>query len=160
MAAALVAGLVEPLGFQWLNHPNQVEYVQPLAGGPAGAFGRYDLDYWGNCMLQSMERLARQHPQQRVRVTGWPLVVADERESVSLVRRRSWSGGGSAGTKVPACVQDGPTYSIELARGRREQVFELESMPDVSDRVTTADGAVLCVTRAAATPLPQSLFEN
>ncbi len=51
VAAALVAGLVEPLGFQWRNHPNQVAYVQPLAGGPAAAFGRYDLDYWGNCML-------------------------------------------------------------------------------------------------------------
>ncbi len=53
-----------------------------------------------------------------------------------------------------------PTYSIELVRGRRDHVFELESMPDVVDRVTTADGAVLCVTRAAAKPLPQAVFDR
>jgi hypothetical protein len=145
LAAALVAGVVEPLGFQWRNHPNQIAYVQPLAGGPAAHFGRYDLDYWGNCMLQSMERLARQHPQQRVRITGWPLVV------LQMNARRF---------PTLDVVDGAATYSIELLFGRREHVLELESMPDVIDRVTTADGAVLCVTRAAATPLPQAVFDR
>jgi len=154
-AAALVAGLVEPLGFQWRNHPNQVAYVQPLAGGPAAAFGRYDLDYWGNCVLQSMERLARQHSQQRVRVTGWPLVVLQM--NAGRVPTLEVVDEGEA-AKPEQKIR--PTYSIELVRGRREHVFELESMPDVVDRVTTADGAVLCVTRASATPLPQTIFEN
>jgi len=36
----------------------------------------------------------------------------------------------------------------------------LAAMPDVVDRVTTADGAVLCVTRASATPLPQTTIGN
>ena len=39
-------------------------------------------------------------------------------------------------------------------------VYALQSMPDVVDRVTTADGAVLCVTRAAATPLRQTTIGN
>jgi hypothetical protein len=154
-AAALVAGLVEPLGFQWRNHPNQIAYVQPLAGGPARAFGNYDLDYWGNCMLQSMERLARRHPQQRLRVTGWPLVVLQMNAS----RFPALEVVDGAETAEPE-LKFRPMYSIELVRGRRDHVFELSSMPDVVDRVTTADGAVLCVTRAAATPLPQSLFKN
>ena len=145
MAALLVIGVAEPLAFQWRNHPNQVVYIQPLAGGPAAAFSRYDLDYWGNCMLQSMERLARQHPQERVRVTGWPLLV--------LQMNRS---------RFPTLeVVDGAAaYSIELVRGRRGHVLRLTSMPDIVDRVTTADGAVLCVTRASATPLPQTVLGN
>ena len=41
-----------PLLFQWRNHPNQAVYFNALAGGPRGAFGRYELDYWGNSLLQ------------------------------------------------------------------------------------------------------------
>lgn len=143
VAAALVAGVAEPLAFQWRNHPNQVAYVQPLAGGPAAAFGRYDLDYWGNCMLQSMARLTLRHPGQHVRVTGWPLLVLHMNAS-----------------RFPQMevVADAAAYSIELTRGRRDHVLQLESRPDVVDRVTTSDGAVLCVTRAAAAPLPQTAF--
>ncbi len=109
VAAVMVAGLVEPLAFQWRNHPNQIVYVQPLAGGPAAAFGRYDLDYWGNCMLQSMDRLARQHPQERVRVTGWPLVVLQ-------------MNGSRFPTLDVVPESDRPAYSIELVRGRRDHV--------------------------------------
>jgi len=145
VAAILVAGLAEPLVFQWRNHPNQVVYVQPLAGGPAAAFGRYDLDYWGNCMLESMARLAMQPQRQPLRVTGWPLLVLQMNAS-----------------RFPGlAVVDGSSqaaYSIELVRGRRDHVFALKGMPDVVDRVTTSDGAVLCVTRTAATPLPQTAF--
>lgn len=144
VAAALAAGLVEPLAFQWQNHPNQMAYIQPLAGGPAAAFGRYDLDYWGNCTLQSMQRLARRHPQQRVRVTGWPLVVLQM--------------NSSRFPTLDVVEGEGATFSIELVRGRRDHVLQLDAMPDIVDRVTTADGATLCVTRAAGKPLPPTVL--
>ncbi len=160
IAAVLVAGVVEPLGFQWRNHPNQIAYVQPLAGGSAAAFGRYDLDYWGNCMFESMERLVRKHPGQQARVTGWPLVVLQMNAS-RLPTLTVVAAAEAAAPPAPLRpAHDRPTYSIELVRGRREHVLQLATMPDVIDRVTTADGALLCVTRTAAKPLPQAVFDR
>ena len=47
--------IAEPVVFQIRNHPNQAVYFTPAIGGPRGAFGRYDLDYWGNCVLEATE---------------------------------------------------------------------------------------------------------
>ena len=141
-AAALVAGLVEPAGFQWRNHPNQIAYIQPLAGGPSAAFGRFDLDYWGNCMLQSMTRLP-QTEGARVAVTGWPLIVLQ------------MDAGRFPQIEV---VPDEAAYSIELVRGKRDHVLDLAFRDDVVDRVTTADGATLCVTRRAGEALRATIF--
>ncbi|HEY2980575.1 MAG TPA: hypothetical protein VGJ22_05305, partial [Anaerolineales bacterium] len=55
LAAVLIAGLLEPLVFQLRNHPNQIVYFNQFVGGPRGAFGRFELDYWGNSLLQAVE---------------------------------------------------------------------------------------------------------
>jgi hypothetical protein len=156
-AAVLVAGLVEPVGFQWRNHPNQIAYIQPLAGGTSAAFGRYDLDYWGNCMLQSMARLPRQEGAS-LAITGWPLVVLQ------------MDAGRFPGIAVVAEAEplepqlqlrptyQRPAYSIELVRGTSDHVHDLASRDDIIDRVTTADGATLCVTRRASEALPATIF--
>lgn len=149
VVALLAIGLAEPLWFQWRNHPNQIAYVQPLAGGPSAAFARYDLDYWGNCVLQSMGRLSQRDAGGTVRVTGWPLVVLQMNASRFPGLQVVEPGG-------PATA----AYSIELVRGRRAHVLALAASPDVIDRVTTSDGAVLCVTRAASSPLPPALFPD
>jgi hypothetical protein len=70
-AATLALGLVEPLLFQWRNHPNQAVYFSAFAGGPRGAFGRYELDYWGNSLLQGVEWAAR-----AARASGTRVVVS------------------------------------------------------------------------------------
>ena len=88
----------------------------------------------------------QQYPQQRVKVTGWPLVVLQM--------------NSSRFPTLDVIDGEGATFSIELVRGRRDHVFELETMPDIVDRITTADGATLCVTRAAGKPLPQTVFRN
>ena len=61
VAVALGLGLLEPAVFQWRNHPNQAVYFNALAGGPRGAFGRYELDYWGNSLLQGAQWADRGH---------------------------------------------------------------------------------------------------
>jgi hypothetical protein len=38
-------------------HPYQYIYVNPLAGGVEGAFGKYELDYWGSSFKEASERL-------------------------------------------------------------------------------------------------------
>lgn len=70
-AVLLAVGLLEPFAFQLRNHPNQIVYFSPLAGGPRAAFARYDMDYWGNSMLQAVrwaDRVAR--------ASGMPLIIS------------------------------------------------------------------------------------
>ena len=72
--ALLIAGLVNVLSFNLRSYPNQAAYINELAGGPSGAFGRYELDYWGNCVLQAVEWSAAtaRRAQMPVRVWGRP----------------------------------------------------------------------------------------
>ena len=51
----IAAGLASVLIFDIRFHPNQGVYFNFLVGGPRGAFTRYDMDYWGNCVLQAVE---------------------------------------------------------------------------------------------------------
>src|SRR5207247_11167048 len=53
VAALLTIGIAEPVIFQIRNHPNQNVYFTPLMGGPRAAYGRFELDYWGNCVLEA-----------------------------------------------------------------------------------------------------------
>src|SRR5262249_34827228 len=66
VAIVASAGVMEPAVFQWRNHPNQTAYIQPLAGGPRAAYANYDLDYWGNCLLQAMRSVNDREPAGRV----------------------------------------------------------------------------------------------
>ena len=42
------------LAFDVRAHPNQIVYFNEIVGGPRGALGKYDMDYWGNCLLQAV----------------------------------------------------------------------------------------------------------
>jgi len=133
--AALVLGLVEPALFQWRNHPNQSVYFSAVAGGPRAAFGRYELDYWGNSLLQGVgwvDRAARAAGT-RVVVSGRPFHVVrdDSRRFASLDFTREEDGV--------------PHLEILLLRGRRQDVLELARRADILYAVTTADGTPLSI---------------
>jgi len=141
-AALALIGLAvaEPLAFQWRNHPNQTAYIQPLAGGPRAAFGRYDLDYWGNCVLEALRQAGQGSPSRPTYVSGWPLIVLD-----------------ANAPRVPAVtlVEESEARAqrfVRLVRGSREAVLALTSSSAVVGRVTTADGAVLCVVLSRRAP--------
>ena len=131
----LAIGLAEPLIFQLRNHPNQNVYFSPLIGGPRAAFARYDMDYWGNSMLQAVKWSAdlADRAGMPLVITGNPpqLVEADVARFHSLMF-------------TPRSV---PNYHLDvrLMRGPRESLEEFAARPDVLYRVTTADGAPLCV---------------
>ena len=76
-------------------------------------------------------------------ITGWPLIVLQ------------MDAGRFPQIEV---VADEAEYSIELVRGKRDHVLDLAFRDDVVDRVTTADGATLCVTRRAGEALPGTIF--
>ena len=96
-AAALTIGLAEPLVFQIRNHPNQTVYFSPIIGGPRGAFGRYDMDYWGNCILQAVSWSAEQAERARMPVVitanAWEMAVVDKMRFQSLDFRLQRDGG-------------------------------------------------------------------
>jgi tetratricopeptide (TPR) repeat protein len=39
--------LLQPLRFMIVNHPLQSTYYSPVIGGVKGAYGNYEIDYWG-----------------------------------------------------------------------------------------------------------------
>jgi hypothetical protein len=135
VAILLTFGIAEPLFFQIRNHPNQIVYFSPLSGGPRAAFGRYDMDYWANSVLQAVQ---------------WSAEVA----------KRSHMPIGVSGNPAQAVEADAARYrsvwfaplsspdfhlDIRLLRGPRDAVREVAARADVLHRVTTADGTPLCV---------------
>jgi hypothetical protein len=127
--------MLEPLVFQVRNHPNQIVYFTPLMGGPKAAFARYDMDYWGNSVLQAVQwadRVARD--------SGVPLVLS--------------------GNPIQAVEADAARYStlmvtpranlvyhldIRLMRGPGGSLREFAARPDIIYAVKTADGTPLCI---------------
>ena len=134
-AALLALGVAEPLAFQLRNHPNQTVYFTPVMGGPRAAFGRYEMDYWGNCMLEAVRWSATQAEQARMPVVitanAWEIAVADASRFQSLAFRLRQQGGYH--------------LDIRLLKGSRDDVIYTSRLPDILYRVTTADGTPLCV---------------
>jgi hypothetical protein len=130
--AALVA---EPVAFQIRNHPNQTAYFSPVAGGPRGAFARYDMDYWGNCVLQATSWAADQAERATIPVgvasNAWEILAMDIARYRSLFFRRRHHTGYH--------------LDIRLLKGRRDDLLSTNNDPSVVHRVTTADGTPLCV---------------
>ncbi len=57
--AAVLGGLLEPIAAMVRLHPYEYIYANPLIGGVRGAFGRFDLDYWGSSFREAAEELQR-----------------------------------------------------------------------------------------------------
>ncbi|MGH9315481.1 MAG: glycosyltransferase family 39 protein [Vicinamibacterales bacterium] len=131
----LAAGLAEPLWFQVRNHPNQGVYFSPVMGGPRGAFGRFEMDYWGNCVLQAVDWTAAQAARARMPIgvssNAWEVAVVDVMRYKSLYFRLPY--------------EDGHHFTILLLKGKRQDVLDASRRRDILHRVTTADGTPLCV---------------
>jgi len=134
-SALLALGIAEPMVFQLRNHPNQAVYFTPVMGGPRAAFGRYEMDYWGNCMLEAVRWSATQAEQAKMAVVitanAWEIAVADASRFQSLAFRLRQQGGYH--------------LDIRLLKGSRDDVIYTSKLPDILYRVTTADGTPLCV---------------
>lgn len=133
--ALLALGLAEPLVFQIRNHPNQTVYFSPLVGGPRGAFGRFEMDYWGNCVLQAVEWSAAEAERAEIPIgvsgNAWEVTVVDVDRFKRLYFRLPYRSGYH--------------FNIQLLKGTRQDVLETSRRGDILHRVTTADGTPLCV---------------
>lgn len=133
--ALLAIGAAEPLIFQIRNHPNQAVYFSPIAGGPRAAFARYEMDYWGNSMLQAVEwanDLAAR-AQMPIVVTGNPVQIvqadAERFHSLAVVPRNA----------------ENAHLDIRLMRGPAASLKEFAARPDIVYKVTSADGTPLSI---------------
>jgi hypothetical protein len=137
----LLAGIARPVAFELRDHPNQVVYFNELVGGPSGAYGYYDMDYWGNCLLPALRQArARVSPDEAgVAVSGWPLHIM--RVDAARV----------PGVRVTE-LREPHDFEIRLARGRRREVMPLSRRQDIRARVTTSDGALLCAVLPSSRP--------
>jgi hypothetical protein len=131
--ALLIAGLANVMAFNLRAYPNQAAYVNELVGGPKGAFGRYELDYWGNCMLQAVEWSASQ-----ARQAGMPVIVWGRPQHILELDAARFPE-----VKVAASVDDPHHLQIHLLRDAIKDLREMTTWTSVH-RVTTPDGAVLC----------------
>lgn len=131
----LVVGMAEPLVFQVRNHPNQIVYFSPLGGGPRGAFARYDMDYWGNSVLQAVEwadAVARR--------SGVPLIV-----SGNPIQAVDADAGRFKSLQVVARANLTYHFDIRLMRGPSASLREFAARPDIIYAVRTSDGTPLCI---------------
>jgi hypothetical protein len=132
--ALLAVGLAEPLWFQVRNHPNQTVYFSPIIGGPRGAFGRFEMDYWGNCMLGAVDWAASQAEVARAPIgisgNAWEVVAVDALRYKGLYFRLPYESGYH--------------FSIRLLKGSRQDVLDASQRGDILYRVT-ADDTPLCI---------------
>ena len=128
-------GLAEPLIFQIRNHPNETVYFSPLIGGPRGAFGRFEMDYWGNCLLDATNWASIQANKAGiplgVAANAWEVLTMDILRYPSLYFRQERQGGFH--------------LYIRLLKGSPGAIAAAAQDPDNVYRVETADGTPLCV---------------
>ncbi|MFN8310151.1 MAG: hypothetical protein U0T73_09340 [Chitinophagales bacterium] len=73
IAALFLVFFIEPIVWITANHPNEMCYFNPVFGGVKAAWGKYETDYYGNCLKACVDYIQQhshpdaQHPV-RVRV--------------------------------------------------------------------------------------------
>lgn len=50
----LGTAMIGPIAFSVRNHPNEGMYFNEFVGGPSGAFGRYEMDYWASSVHEAV----------------------------------------------------------------------------------------------------------
>jgi hypothetical protein len=135
VALAFAVMIAEPVLFQIRNHPHQTVYFTPVVGGPRGAFARYDMDYWGNCVLEATEWASRQAERAGaplgVASNAWEVVAMDIGRFSTLYFRQQRHTGWH--------------LNILLLKGSSEHISEVAANPGALYHVRTADGTPLCV---------------
>jgi hypothetical protein len=132
-AAGLALGLAGVLIIDVRFHPNQGVYFNALVGGPRGAFARYDMDYWGNCIFQAVEWSAH-----TARSCGIPITISGNPWNLVQLNAQRFHE-----VKYTAPSRRRHYLHVRLARGSAEGLRALAQQPALY-QVRTPDGAILC----------------
>jgi hypothetical protein len=132
LAAALLPGLYWDVQL----HPYEYIYYNALAGGPSGAFRRYELDYWATAYKESIEYLNRTAPQNAVVTFGSTNILT------SLYARADLSTSAIPGAADSYAVP--PQYAVLSSRNNSDR----DDFPDAPVIYTVRRaGAVLAVVK-------------
>ena len=132
--ALLLCGLAGPVSYAIRNHPYEYIYYNEFVGGPRGAFKRYELDYWGTCLKESVHWVSMQSQREGRRLSlGSP-------EPFGTVRIYA---GYFPGVDYLGLNRDGDYYTT-LIRDTPAAIDAMLNSGDVVYRVE-ADGAPLCI---------------
>jgi len=116
-------------------HPNESAYFNALVGGPKGAFAKYDMDYWGNCVLEAVAWSAK-----TAQLSGVPVVISGEPAHLIQLDSERFH---QLSFEPP--FRNRHQLDVRLLRGSPENVTGLAGRPDALHRVSMPDGAVLCI---------------
>jgi hypothetical protein len=133
VSALFVIGCLEPIIYMVRNHPHDSVYFNAFVGGPRGAAGRFDLDYWGNSLLEATEWSADLASR-----SGVPLIIAGQPSGIV----RANAGRFRSIEVVPA---EAGRHHLQLRVLRAEVGPSLADRPRTLYAVRTADGAPLAV---------------
>jgi uncharacterized membrane protein len=137
VATVLGAGIATMIAFDVRYHPNQGVYFNEIIGGPRRAYGRYDMDYWDNCMLQAIEWTVR-----AARGAGTLVTVSGTPWHLAQLNAERF-----AEVSFTYPNQHRHHLHIQLARGDMSTLRRLSAEPALH-QVRTADGALLCTVTA------------
>ncbi len=98
---------LEPLVFQARNSPFMYTYFNPLAGGIGGAFGNYELDYWGTSVKQGVDWLDKEG-----------IISVDQSDTITIATNFSFAARRYTAKKYGGKVR--VTYQRYRERGSRE----------------------------------------
>jgi hypothetical protein len=132
-ATCLAVGLASVLTFDIRFHPNQGVYFNAVIGGPRRAFAHYDMDYWGNCVLQAVEWSV-----DAARSSGTPIAISGQPDHLVQLNAERFR---EVYFTYPS--RNRHHLQIQLARGPALALRKLARQPALH-QVRTADGAVLC----------------
>ncbi len=100
--------MLDPLAWMIANHPNQTVYFNALVGGVRGAQGKYEMDYWGNCLRQASEGFATEF---KNRHAPAPVVIRSDGEPIS---------------SMPYLIRSLGSYYVPHNPGTNEWDFSIE----------------------------------
>jgi hypothetical protein len=114
-------------------HPNQGIYFNALVGGPKRAYTYYDMDYWGNCMLQAVEWGV-----EKAHAYGALVMLSGNPSHLVQLNAERFHEVHFTDPSV-----DRHHFQLQLARGHVDSLMWLAREPALH-QVRTPDGALLC----------------
>ena len=130
----LAVGVLNVLAFDVRAFPNQSVYFNELVGGPRGAEAKFEMDYWGNCILEGVDWSAK-----AARASGRALTISGNIEGLVQLDSERYHELSYQPPQRPH------NLDVLLNRGDAESIVAMANRTDALYRVRTPDGAVLCV---------------
>lgn len=152
--AAVLACVLLPLFTLVHLHPYQMTYFNALAGGLAGASGRYETDYWVTSYREAAEwvnQRAAQTPQRSLRVIG--AIDAYSRECLEHYLLDSVELTSVSDAPDSPGIPSDFDYYIGTTRYQLDERYPRSPIVHEIGR----DGAVFSVVRARASAQPRSV---